>query len=115
MKISELTNHHHSYHVIVTFDIVSNKDTSVYEKIRVAFEEKLELTNCTYSSKSDGEKEITLPNNTFATIYHKDDKASELKNYFLKEIEKIFNSLGIKARLFVAIADNWSVGSKNID
>ena len=110
MQVQDLANHRLSYHVIVTFDLINNKDKSVYGQIRQLFSDRLELENYTTASKNEGRKEIELPFNTFATVYHKEDESKDLKDWFSKEIEKIFKHLNLKARYFIAVADNWSVG-----
>jgi len=111
MQARDLVNHRLSYHVVVTFDLINNKDTSVYSQIKELFAERLELQNYTSTSEDEGGKEIELPFNTFATIYHKEDDAKDLKDWFSKEIAKIFKELKLKARYFIAVADNWSVGA----
>ena len=54
-----------------------------------------------------------LPEGTFIGEYKFEDKEN-LKNLIYTEVKELFDSNGIRARLFVAVSENASIGLEDI-
>ena len=54
-----------------------------------------------------------LPEGTFIGEYKFEDKEN-LKNLIYTEVKELFDNNGVKARLFVAVSENASIGLEDI-
>lgn len=94
------------YFVFLNFEVLSGN----YDEDFITNEmEELGL----YGKIKVGETLSPLPAGTFIGEYKLEDK-EELKNLIYTEVKQLFDSNGIKARLFVAVSEKATIGLEDI-
>lgn len=96
-----------SYLVTVSFDI-ENASAEQYNQV----EEKLSEIGFSNEIIGNSNKEVKLPNNTFAGEFD-GANASKVRDDLSDMIRGIFSSLELKAKIFVHVGGNWAWGSRN--
>ena len=95
------------YFVFLSFEVLSQAN---YDRAFI-YNEMEELGLFSQISVDDGLH--PLPDRTFIGEYKFEDKEN-LKNLIYTEVKELFDNNGIKARLFVAVSENASIGLEDI-
>ena len=95
------------YFVFLSFEILSSTN---YDR-NFIYNEMEELGLFSKISIDGGLQ--PLPEGTFIGEYKFEDKEN-LKNLIYTEVKELFDNNGVKARLFVAVSENASIGLEDI-
>ena len=95
------------YFVFLSFEILSQAN---YDRAFI-YNEMEELGLFSQISVDGGLH--PLPDRTFIGEYKFEDKEN-LKNLIYTEVKELFDNNGIKARLFIAVSENASIGLEDI-
>ena len=96
-----------SYLVVVTFDIHSGSSEEYDAANDVLSEIGLEKNIVGSSGKS-----IKLPRNTYAGEFE-GQNVGKIRDDLCNEIKESFESVGVKASIFVTVGGNWAWGKRN--
>ena len=93
-----------SFFVTITFDL-SYAEPSDYPKVQN------ELDDIDLSKYLTGKrKEVQLPANTYAVEFDEGDfdKSTELRDYLIIEIRRIFKDNGLSGKYFINVGKKWA-------
>ena len=93
-----------SFFVTITFDL-NYAEPSDYTKIQN------ELDDIDLSKYLTGKrKEVQLPANTYAAEFDNNDfdKSTELRDYLISEIRRIFKNNSLAGKYFINVGEKWA-------
>ncbi|MDA3886871.1 MAG: hypothetical protein PF638_14885 [Candidatus Delongbacteria bacterium] len=98
-----------SFTVTVTFDIHNSEDVDYDEITKL-----LESIKLYKSVKSDKNKVIELPNNTYFGEFDSPqiESAGDLRDRVIDWIEKEFKKQNLSSNIFIVIGGDWALGCK---
>jgi hypothetical protein len=100
-----------SFFAMITFDL-SYAEPHAYKRVQD------DLDNIDLSKYLEGKKkEVQLPSNTYAAEFDDDDfdKSTELRDYLVCEVRRIFKDNRLSGKYFITIGKQWAwkVGNVN--
>lgn len=93
-----------SFFVTITFDL-NYADPSDYTKIQNELD-RIDLSKYLTGKR----KEVQLPSNTYAAEFDDDDfdKSTELRDYLISKIRRIFKDNSLAGKYFINVGKNWA-------
>lgn len=110
MQLQELLNPRVSYQVLITFDL-KGAESSKYSIIHEKLKEALDFEKFIYLSDDDGKEVKSLPHNTFAVLWKKDETEQKTRQYFEEILLSIFSENNLHGSYVILVAQNWAVSA----